>query len=760
VARVLHGLYPGATIRIDSAANAIIVIASPEELSGMRSIVAGIDVRGPASSTAEAISVNNLDARLLRIRLAQIFRRARFGETTRNSIVVTASAIDMAQIKAVIATIDAPTPAPTRKPAYPTQALRIVQADPRTLARAVARSVANVRVMVAGSSLLLAGPADAVTTAKALASQLDLPAADLRYATVYRLRSVDASSVAAFLSRSFPSFEIETDRDLNSISVVATTAQQQRISDAVGVLDATPGTNGATSGGNTASQVVALHAAVPSANGNASTSANDIAQTVLQAIGPEAPDLKITVQPNSTRLILSGSSYSIERAKALIAQLDVPEPLVELDTNVYEVDEGIQKQLGLKFPTPVLSTTYSELTPSTSASGEAPRQPLSLQGLTRTPLTLGAELDFLVATNQAKILEDPRITTFSGRTASIRAGESVNILTTAGGGSGTVATTQIQSFQTGVTLDITPVVNADGYITVTLHPSVNSEAGVSAAGVPNIQTRDTTTTVGLHDGETLVVGGLIEENDSRTVQKIPLLGDLPLIGRLFQDVGVNHTRNELIVTVTPHILRTPRSADEAMVQPTPGVLPTIDPRATLPQSSAIKARLVAPAPSGAFGQAVAGNASRSLPGQSLVHDDTYVNTAAPQGNPVPAPLPSALDQANTYTYGSAPANNYAQPNASPQILFLQVQPTIVKLGQAVTISAITTTNVTTLRLGASIGASQLSLGSLGAGKWHSSFPFSTVGLSTAGGPAFLTLTASTGFGASASLQVPFSVAPS
>ena len=112
----------------------------------------------------------------------------------------------------------------------------------------------------------------------------------------------------------------------------------------------------------------------------------------------------------------------------------------------------------------------------------------------------------------------------------------------------------MQSFQTGVTLDITPVVNTDNYITVTLHPSVNSEAGVSAAGVPNIQTRDTTTTVGLHDGETLVIGGLIEDEDSESIQKIPILGDIPLLGRLFQDKGITHTRNELIITVTPHIV--------------------------------------------------------------------------------------------------------------------------------------------------------------------------------------------------------------
>jgi len=273
--------------------------------------------------------------------------------------------------------------------------------------------------------------------------------------------------------------------------------------------------------------------------------------------------------------------------------------------------------------------------------------------------------------------------------------------------------------------------------------------------VPNIQTRDTTTTVGLHDGETLVVGGLIEENDSRTVQKIPLLGDLPLIGRLFQDVGVNHTRNELIVTVTPHILKTPRAPDEKMARPAVGDLLPIAPQATLPPNYGIKASLVSPAePGGTSFQAHAGKPTGFLPSEPAAHVDTDVNTAAPQESPTSGPLPSALDEANTYTYGSAPANNYAEPNAPPQILFLQVQPTVVKAGQLVTISAITTTNVAALQLGVSIGSSQLSVGSLRNGKWHSSFPFSVAGPSASSGPANLTLSALTALGASTSLQVP------
>jgi general secretion pathway protein D len=104
--------------------------------------------------------------------------------------------------------------------------------------------------------------------------------------------------------------------------------------------------------------------------------------------------------------------------------------------------------------------------------------------------------------------------------------------------------------------------------------------------VPNIQTRDTTTTVGLHDGETIVIGGLIEDVDSRTIQKIPFLGDIPLLGRaLFTYQNAQHTRNELIVTVTPHIVRPGESGgigSNRLGIPRPEGLPTLPPDAQLP----------------------------------------------------------------------------------------------------------------------------------------------------------------------------------
>ena len=753
---IIRGFYPNLRVRVDQHSNAVIAVAPPDEADAIRTILQGIDVRDPASATTDAETLHNVSPARVVAQLRGVFPTARFFVAPNHTLISVASSDDLEQIKSVIAAIDTPLQTPTPRPRYPVTAVRITQRSVHQVALAVAHSAPDVVVSISGSEILLRGPPDDVQHAQDLIAQLDVPQMGVTYPEVYRLRYVDAGSVANLLGRSFPSAQLAVDTTLNALTVTANATLQTRIAQAVSALDAAPpgapgsGVNG---GGGVSMDVVTLKAALPASSGGPSTSANDLAQTVQDVLRENAPDLHITVPQNGTQLILTGTPYSIHLAEALIAKLDVMPPLVVLDTEILEVDEGVSKQLGFAFPSAALSTTYSEITPPTQSNGQ-PGIILGLQGLTRTPLSLEAELNFLVSTNKARILEDPRITTVSGRTATIRAGETVNILTTTGGGTGTVATTQVQSFQTGVSLDITPVVNAGGFITIELHPSVNSEAGVSAAGVPNIQTRDTQTTVGLRDGQTLVIGGLIEDDQTRTVQKIPFLGDLPLIGKLFQDTNVSNTRNELIITITPHIVAEQNAAPGETVEgssvpglspPSPAPLPTLGPAATLPP----------PEPRVAVATSTPHAAVTSPP--AAVPSVTSGAHPDEREAPTPVPLPSAFAQTNVYTYGSPPTNNFASNTAAAQIFYVQVQPTVISQGQTMTISAITTTNVVKLTFGTSPAAPETELTQLSPGKWQSTFTFGTAGLPIGQSNVQLMLTASTGMGGTVSVPIPVSV---
>jgi type II secretory pathway component GspD/PulD (secretin) len=735
-AEIIRGFYPNLRVRIDARANAVVAVAPPDEADAIRTILQGIDVRNPDAASVDAEVLHVVSPSAVLPRLRSVFPHARFFIAPNRTLITVASPDDLTQIKPVIAAIDTPPQTPTPKPVYPPEAVRVLQGNVKQIARAVAHQVPDVAVAISGSTIVVRGPPDDVGHAKDLVAQLDVPQRNATFAEVYRLRYADANAVASVIQQSYPGIAVAVNGDLNAVTVRASGATQDRVSQAIAQLDVAPAGSGTSGGAAPSIAVVNLNGAISASTGPSSTP-GDIAQTVQQALQPSAPDLHITVPPNSTQLILTGSPYSIELAKELIAKLDVLPPMVVLDTKIVEMDEGVARQMGFEFPSAFLSTTYSETTPSNSLTGAAGRL-LALQPLTRTPLSLVAELNFLVNTNRAKILEDPTITTFSGHTASIKAGETLNVLVTTGGGAGVVPTSQIQSFQTGVQLDIVPTVEADGVITLSLHPVVNSEAGISAAGVPNVQTRDVQTTVAMHEGQTLVIGGLIEDDTSRSVQKIPFLGDIPLIGKLFQDVNYSYSRNELLVTVTPHVeyVTAPQSASSSDLT-TPNTPPALLPSASLPTpplSLPVAASPhVIPTPCPA--------SSADCHGERLAS---------------PSPEPTAFTQTNVYTFGSAPSNNYAAPDAAPQIFYVQVQPTVIADGQQMTISAITTSNVTKLVFGDPANP-EAQLQSVTPGKWQSTFTFRSAGLPSAQSSVHVTLTATTANGGMVTVPIPISV---
>lgn len=705
-------------MRIDRSANAVIVVASERDLAVMRAVVTQLDVKSPLARVARAIPLHTVRPSTLIDELHVLYPSARaVAAPGGHALIVDAAPADAQEIAALIAAIDTPPPTPVSAPARATDALRITQASPTAVARAVAQLVPTVHLAVAGSNVVFSGSADDVERAKSLAARLDTPAAGVRYPVVYRARYYDATSLAALLSRSFPNASITVARDVNALTIDATSSEQRRIADALAQLDtgpsslpvAEPGTVSApVAAGSGTFAVYTLRAALPGINGAASTSASDIATTVTQALAQSAPDLRITVSASSNQLVLSGSPLSLQLARSLIDQLDVAQKLVVLDTQVLEIDENVSKNLGLSFTNPLISTNYSEVSPPNDANGN-PQRLLGLGPLSRTPLSLGFTLNLAISQGHGRVLANPRITTISGRTATIRAGDTISIQTTAGGGAGTVATTQLQTFQTGVTLDITPIVNADNFISVTLHPTVNSNLGL-LAGIPQISTRDTQTTVALREDETLIIGGLIQENATRTDTKIPVLGDLPLLGKIFRDGQVNTTRNELIITVTPHIIDPSR----LRVSPT---------------NSAPQAR-------------------PTLPPTTVVPAERPAVSAVPPTRTIATPQPAAINPAPTvpsvggsgYVYGAVPPSLVLGAAELPKIFFVALTPSLPWVGKTISVTAITSTNVQRLSLTYGGGfTTQLSQST--SGRWQATFAFPLAASAALGSDPSVTLIA-------------------
>lgn len=753
VAHTLRTLFPRDRIQVDPHANAVLVVGSPDDVQQMRTIVQGMDVRNPQQPTNEVVQIRVLKPQNIVSRLRELYPNARIEVASRDSVLLRATPQDMSEIKSLISSLDVapPTIAPSEPPE---DAVRVTQANPRAIARALERQLPNLRASVAGASVILVGSADDIAKAKTLAETIDAPPFGAKYTQVYHLHNVDASSVSDLIARSYPNLRITVDKDLNAISIYATAAEQQRIADAITQLDASPSQSNGTSGagpayGDNNIDVIDLESAMPAANGGSSTSATDIANAVQQALQQIAPDLHITVPANSTEIVLAGSPSSIRLAKDLISRLDRPKPLVILDTEVLEVDENVARNLGLSLPGAVISSTFSEIQPTPNPLGE-PGKLISLQGLTRTPLQFTAALNLLVQKGDARVLADPRVTTVSGNTASIRAGDSIAILTQTGGGVGTPVTQQLQTFNTGVTLDITPQVGPNDRITVALHPVVNSLEGL-VNGIPQIATRDTQTVVQLQNNQTLVIGGLIQETTQHSVSKIPLLSDIPLIGKLFENGDTEYQRNELVIVVTPHIIKAGEPApppDAVLPIPTPQALPTLPPGTTLPSASPdlVNGRLQEP---------LAPPHPEPSPVAAPTPKGATLDTPLPTPTVTPAPTPTAFASTNVFAFGSPPPNTFARDSDPPQIFYAQFSPTVLSNGTPVQVFVVTTTNVSKVTVG--YPGYMTTLSQVGSSKWQGNYNFNASGLTSSQNVVNLTLSAYRNDGTAATIYIPVSM---
>lgn len=113
---------------------------------------------------------------------------------------------------------------------------------------------------------------------------------------------------------------------------------------------------------------------------------------------------------------------------------------------------------------------------------------------------------------------------------------------------------QIQQIRTGITLRFTPLLGDDGYITLKLDPEVGDAITVTPQGNPQTTIRRASTMVRVRPGETIVIGGLVQEFEKRSKSKVPLLGDLPLVGQIFQKkTSSTKKRTKLILMITPRL---------------------------------------------------------------------------------------------------------------------------------------------------------------------------------------------------------------
>lgn len=171
---------------------------------------------------------------------------------------------------------------------------------------------------------------------------------------------------------------------------------------------------------------------------------------------------------------------------------------------------------------------------------------------------INATITAAASEGKAKILSDPKIATLNNQAATIAVTSQIPYVTSNVSPTAATVTETVNYVTTGITLTVTPTINADGRILLIIQPNVSQPSATAAAntqtGAPAIDTRNAQTTVLVRDGETVVIGGLISDSVSDTISKVPFLGDIPVLGWLFKKKSQSRTRTELLIFVTTRIM--------------------------------------------------------------------------------------------------------------------------------------------------------------------------------------------------------------
>jgi general secretion pathway protein D len=386
------------------------------------------------------------------------------------------------------------------------------------------------------------------------------------------------------------------------------------------------------------------------------------------------------IDERSSTLIMRDTPEHVRMAEKLVASLDVAEPEVIMEVEVLEVTHSLAQQLGINYPSNVsLSATRPPNSRGTGATsggtGGLVLSDLAKQsGNTIALSALGISVDLLKTLGDTNVLSSPRIRARNKEKAKILVGNRLPVVTsgTSATAGGAFSTSNVQYIDVGLSLEVQPTIHNDGNVAIKVALEVSSIVKQISVPIGNggttlayeIGTRNASTLLELKDGETQVLAGLIQDSDQHSSSRIPGLGDLPILGRLFGSTGKSREKNEIVLSITPRVIRTqPRPASETT---------------EFWYGSESQTRS-APFGSGASAEAAAAGAAPFVPGSvsfaagaGMVTSPGTPATSGSRGVPAridaaagraPSPPPPAAAAPDAKTAGGKPADAAAVPEA-------------------------------------------------------------------------------------------------
>ncbi len=278
----------------------------------------------------------------------------------------------------------------------------------------------------------------------------------------------------------------------------------------------------------------------------------DLNQVVTGLLSPIGKSYIIKIAQDEQRaareqLIVEDLRPYIERISQYISQVDIAPRQVVVEANILQVALKDSNRHGVNFNHLArISNSAVNLQTLGFASRTAPVAAMEING---TDLT--GWIECLKATSDTKTLASPKVAVLNGQEAKITVGGKLGYLLTTATQTSTLQSVSFLDY--GVMLSVLPIITEDGKVLMKVTPQVSTARINSTSKLPESEATEVTTNVMLNDGQAIVIGGLIKEEKNDSQSKVPFLGDIPLIGRIFRANSLAKERSEIIITLLPRI---------------------------------------------------------------------------------------------------------------------------------------------------------------------------------------------------------------
>lgn len=275
----------------------------------------------------------------------------------------------------------------------------------------------------------------------------------------------------------------------------------------------------------------------------------------------EPPRIKIVADDSKNAILIEATLTDYRRVMKVVRTLDVVPNQVLIDATIAEISLNDDLKFGMRWALQGKAASYT----FTDAANGAVSSVFPGFSYALKAANIAGSLNALNAITDVNVISSPSLTVADNKTATLQVGDQVPIITQSAQSTITNDSQIVNSVSyrdTGVILSITPRINQSGRVLLDIEQEVSSVVPTTSSGInsPTIRQRKVRTTVMVNDGEGLALGGMMQTNKSVTKTQVPIIGDVPLLGNAFRQKDNQIAKTELIIIITPHVIR---NLDEA-----------------------------------------------------------------------------------------------------------------------------------------------------------------------------------------------------